>query len=171
MFQQRLGRAGDAGRYAFSFRCEDMSNSFTWVIMLGVCMLVTSGPPVTVAQEGRPVARKLDEFRPDTGGETLKIHCDNFAYYLMEEPGARGYIIFYPKRGRRPYHYHSAALSYLTVRRGDIPNKIEAVLGGYRDRNSMELWIVPEGAEPPKVAPPYTPRKRSKRRAPSRKHA
>jgi hypothetical protein len=110
------------------------------------------------------VARKFDEFRPDEG-ENLKVRCDNFAYYLKEEVGARGYIIFY-RGGRRPYNgYHLLARDYMANAWRSLTNKIEPVFGGYRELNTMELWIVPEGAQPPKATPTYVPKRKSKRRA------
>ncbi len=150
---------------------KKMKKSIFQLPLLCLLVLPVNCPQVLARQDGRPVARKFDEFLPGKS-EDIKVRCDNFAYYLKEEPGARGYIIFYCGR-RCPYNgYHLWARDYMANAWRDLPNKIEPVFGGYRRQNAMELWIVPEGAEPPKPTPSYVPKRKSKqRRAIRRRHA
>ena len=40
------------------------------------------------------------------------------------------------------------AVEYLTTARGISRDRLVFINGGYREANSFELWVVPQGAEP-----------------------
>lgn len=94
--------------------------------------------------------------------EVIKYHLDLFYNQLLTEPNAQAYLIFY--RGRRGSltQNQSYAKNYLDLRGGLLSERIKAVYGGYRENPTMELWIVPGGAEFPKPTPTYRPKRHGK---------
>ncbi len=113
------------------------------------------------------VPRKFDEFGSICCNE-VKARLDNFATYLLKEPRARGYIIFYegrhnsscgslrptsPRRGEAQARAR-LMVSYLHDRYNTIVGiPIALVDGGYREEWVTELWIVPNWNKPPKATP------------------
>ncbi len=112
-------------------------------------------------KESRPVARKFREYNPATFGET-KEPLDYFYNEFLTIPNAQAYIIYYRGRHRSAFQNHVYAKNYLDNRGGIPPERIKAIFGGYRQDTAVELWIVPEGAEAPKPAPTYFPKKRKR---------
>src|SRR5947209_5451654 len=49
------------------------------------------------------------------------------------------------------------AVDYLAVNRGISRARLVFVNGGLRDADAFELWLVPQGAEPPRPTPTVTP--------------
>jgi PEGA domain len=99
--------------------------------------------------------RRFDEF-PSTAFDDDKARLDNLAIELQNNPGATGYIIAYAGRRARPGQadrMNERALRYLTETRGIGRERLQVINGGARDTNSYELWLVPQGAEPPRPTP------------------
>jgi hypothetical protein len=111
-------------------------------------------------------AREFDKFG-NICCEDEKARLDNFAIHLMNEPRSQGYIIFYEGRRyascysarpriprRREAEARAARMKpYLVDTRGLGANRIIMIKGGYREEWVAELWIVPNGANPPKPTP------------------
>jgi hypothetical protein len=102
----------------------------------------------------RVLSRKFDEY----GFLSLrdeKARLDNFAIELDNNPGAQGYIIAYAGRQsqNRTRLHLDRAKNYLIKRHEIDEGRIVTIDGGYRDKSSVELWIVPTGAEPPQLKP------------------
>ena len=110
---------------------------------------------VAHVQAASPIS-KFDEFG-DINCEDEYARLDNFAIQLQNEPSAQGYIIFYGGRrfrSRLPRVGEAAARAgrlkpYLVNRRGIPADRVVVINGGYQETFSVELWIVPPGAEPP----------------------
>lgn len=100
-------------------------------------------------------ARKLDEYgKLMAKDETARL--DNFAIELMNDPLAQSYILAYNGSTSRPGDAQKAAdvvKDYLIKSRGLDPSRVVTVDGGYREQPTIELWLVPSGAEPPKATP------------------
>jgi hypothetical protein len=114
-------------------------------------ILGTMPPPI--------MARKVDEF-PSIAYDDDKARFDNFAIELQSNPDAQAYIITYSGRTSRAGQAEKLAeraRSYLTQTRGVDPNRLVVVNGGYRDADSYELWIVPQGAQAPQPSPTVSP--------------
>lgn len=115
---------------------------------------------------GLPVmARKVDEYG-DIAVGSEKARLDNFAIELQNDPTSRGYLICYG--GRRDARHAARrrcdrAKNFLAVSRGVEPRRLVALDGGYRESPTVEAWIVPSGAAPPKPAPTVFPRGRARR--------
>jgi hypothetical protein len=100
-------------------------------------------------------AKRFDEF-PSIAHDDDKARFDNLAIELQNNPGATGYVIAYagPKsRAGEADRMTKRASDYLTTNRGISRDRLVFINGGRRASNSFELWIVPQGAEPPRPTP------------------
>ena len=115
---------------------------------------------VVASVEAAPIS-KFDEFG-DINCEDEMARLDNFAIQLQNTPSAQGYIIFYGGRrfrGRLPRVGEAGARAgrlkpYLVNRRGIPAKQVVVINGGYQESFTVELWIVPAGAEPPEPGSP-----------------
>src|SRR5947209_5090930 len=113
--------------------------------------------------------KRFDEF-PSVAFDDDKARLDQMAIELQNSPGSQGYIIAYAGRRSRPGEAErmgKRAIEYLTTTRGLARERLVFVNGGYRETNSFELWLVPQGAEPPRPTPtanaPVQPRPAARR--------
>jgi hypothetical protein len=105
------------------------------------------------------VPRPFDEF-PNLAFDDQKARLDNLAIELANVPGSTGYIIVYSGRTSRAGQADrlgERARDYMVRTRGVDPNRITVVNGGYREEDTFEIWIVPQGAQPPQVSPTLQP--------------
>lgn len=111
-------------------------------------------PPPPVVQP-----KKFDEF-PSISFDDDKARLDNLAIELQNNPGARGYIFVYGGRASRAGSADALgnrARAYLVTTRGVDASRLVVVNGGYRERNTFELWLVPQGAQAPAPTPTVDP--------------
>ena len=104
-------------------------------------------------------ARRFDEF-PSVAFDDDKARLDNLAIELQNNPGATGYIIAYAGRNSRAGQADRMtrrSANYLTTTRGISRDRIVVINGGYRETDSFELWLVPQGAEAPRPTPSISP--------------
>ncbi len=95
--------------------------------------------------------RKFDEYY-DIARNDEKARLDNYAIQLQNEPGAQGYIIVYPAKKAKSDAAQERATrisDYLVNSRGIDASRFTVTMGGARDGWMIELWIVPQGAQPP----------------------
>jgi hypothetical protein len=121
----------------------------------GVAGLPTITPP-----------KRFDEF-PSIAHDDDKARFDNLAIELQNNPGATGYVIAYAGRNSRAGEADrmtKRAADYLSATRGISRERLVVINGGYRESNSFELWLVPQGAEPPRPTPTVSPEERRTRR-------
>ncbi|HEX6185312.1 MAG TPA: PEGA domain-containing protein [Pyrinomonadaceae bacterium] len=110
--------------------------------------------------------KRFDEF-PSIAFDDDKARLDNLAIELQNSPGATGYVVAYAGRGSRAGEADrmgKRALDYLTTARGISRDRLVFVNGGYREANSFELWVVPQGADAPRPTPTLTPEQAAPRR-------
>lgn len=103
--------------------------------------------------------KRFDEF-PSIAFDDDKARLDNLAIELQNNPGSTGYVFAYAGRNSRPGEAErmgQRAIDYLTTTRGLSRSRVNFVNGGYRETNSFELWLVPQGAEAPRPTPTLTP--------------
>jgi hypothetical protein len=101
------------------------------------------------------VAREFDECNSCTLDDQ-KARLDNLAVELQNDPSTRAYILAYGGRMSplgQVEKLMSRSLEYLTTQRGIDASRIVVVNGGFREEDSVELWIVPSGAAAPKATP------------------
>ncbi|HEX8844269.1 MAG TPA: PEGA domain-containing protein [Pyrinomonadaceae bacterium] len=103
-----------------------------------------------------PPKNKCYDCFPFTAFDDTKARLDNLAIELQNNPTAQGYIIAYAGRGSRAGQADrliKRAKDYLIQSRGMDPSRLTVINGGYRDTDYFELWVVPQGAEPPQPTP------------------
>jgi hypothetical protein len=96
-------------------------------------------------------AKKINEFNQSYYAEAIG-RMDVLAMTLAEQPNAKAYIIVYSGDKDNPgssYRYANRLKNYLKrVHRID-EKRVIAIGGGQLENQMTELWIVPEGANPP----------------------
>ena len=110
---------------------------------------------VTPIEKKVLVAREFDECNNCTFDDQ-KARLDNLAIELQNDPSVRAHIIAYGGRTSpigQVNKLMTRARDYLINERGIDGSRINIVNGGFREGDSVELWIVPAGA----ATPPATP--------------
>ncbi|HEY0659480.1 MAG TPA: hypothetical protein VGD05_13445 [Pyrinomonadaceae bacterium] len=114
-------------------------------------------------------ALKIDEFS-NYNCEDMLVRLDYFANDLMKEPNVKGFVIVYegkyskyvnngkgenklkpflPRFGESAFRTRSMQNHLLNFR--TFPKeKFLFISGGFRENHTVELWIVPNGENPPK---------------------
>ncbi|HKR01837.1 MAG TPA: PEGA domain-containing protein [Pyrinomonadaceae bacterium] len=107
-----------------------------------------------------PVKSRLyDQFEPPAFDD-VKARLDNLAIELQNAPTSQGYIIVYSGRKSRPGQADrlaTRAKDYMIKERGIDSSRVVIINGGYRESDYFELWLVPQGAEPPQATPSVQP--------------
>jgi len=129
--------------------------------LLCACAWLAAGASAQEAQQAAPPrAQKIDEFGRPRGCDA-GARADNFAIELQNNPAAKGYIVARDSRERLlgvAHAYGEHLLRYFVEVRGMDKSRF-AVLDGAGVSGEdfrIEFWLVPEGAEPPRVKPPET---------------
>lgn len=101
------------------------------------------------------VAREFDEC-VSCSYDDQKARLDNLAVELQNDPSTRAYILAYGGRMSPLGQVEvlmSRAREYLISQRGIDASRLVVINGGFREADSVELWIVPSGAAPPQATP------------------
>ena len=101
------------------------------------------------------VAREFDECLNCTFDDQ-KARLDNLAIELQHDPTVYAHIIAYGGRTSPVGQVNklmTRARDYLVNERGIDGSRIIIVNGGFREGDSVELWIVPTGAAAPRATP------------------
>ena len=104
-------------------------------------------------------SRIYDQFEPPAFDD-VKARLDNLAIELQNAPTSQGYVIVYSGRRSRAGQADrlaQRAKAYLTTERGLDSSRLIVINGGYRETDYFELWVVPQGAEPPQATPTVQP--------------
>jgi hypothetical protein len=99
--------------------------------------------------------RKFDEF-PNIAYNDEKARLDNYAIELQNDPTSTAYVIVYPGQRGRPGEVQKQTtrlVDYLVNSRGINAQRIVTLVGPARDELMVELWLCPQGANPPAVTP------------------
>jgi PEGA domain len=101
------------------------------------------------------VAREFDECNNCTFDDQ-KARLDNLAVELQNDPSTRAYVIAYGGRMSpvgQVEKLMSRARDYLVTQRSIDASRLVVVNGGFREDDSVELWVVPSGASAPQPTP------------------
>lgn len=117
-----------------------------------------------------PLPRKIDEYGDIAVGDE-KRRLDDLTDELRNDPAAQVYLICYGGRRSRADEARrrcDRAKNFLVISRGIDAPRVETVDGGYREKTTVELWVVPAGSiglplasptvDPKDVRPPRKPR-------------
>jgi hypothetical protein len=120
------------------------------------CRQTAQAVSVVAAEEKKIiVAREFDECNNCTFDDQ-KARLDNLAVELQNDPTTHAYVIAYGGR-KSPIgqveRLMTRARDYLMNERAIDGSRIVIVNGGFREEDSVELWIVPSGAAPPRATP------------------
>lgn len=120
------------------------------------CMQTAQAVSVVAAMEKKVlVAREFDECNNCTFDDQ-KARLDNLAVELQNDPATIGYVIAYGGRTSpigQTARLMTRARDYLINERAIDGSRIVIINGGFRETDSVELWIVPRGATPPRATP------------------
>jgi hypothetical protein len=127
------------------------------------CCLLLLVFQLSLAQ-GNPKREVETEFH---GCDFELLHLDNLFLALQDNPAMRAHVIVYaPRVGSRANTasaFGARMKKYLVVSRKLDGDRLTVVDGGFREKLSYEIWLVPEGAETPSPKPTVS-RKRVKLR-------
>ena len=88
------------------------------------------------------------------------LHLDGLLVELQNQPKMRGHIIVYaPRVGSKSdtaLAYGGRMKKYLVVERGMKEERLTIIDGGFREKLSYEMWLLPEGAKPPAPNPTFS---------------
>jgi len=101
------------------------------------------------------VAREFDECN-NCAFDDQKARLDNLAVELQNDPTTKAYIIAYGGRTSpisQVERLMTRARDYLTTERAIDGSRLVIINGGFREQDSVELWLVPSGAAPPRATP------------------
>lgn len=110
---------------------------------------------VTAPERKVIVAREFDECN-NCAFDDQKARLDNLAVELQHDPSTTAYIIAYGGRNSPLAQVEvlmKRARNYIVEQRGIDASRIVVVNGGFREADSVELWIVPSGAAAPRATP------------------
>ncbi|HEY0727466.1 MAG TPA: hypothetical protein VGD38_05300 [Pyrinomonadaceae bacterium] len=120
------------------------------------CAQTAQAVSVVAAEEKKIlVAREFDECLNCTFDDQ-KARLDNLAVELQHDPTMTGHIIAYGGRTSpigQVEMLMKRARDYLTNERGIDGSRLVIVNGGFREGDSVELWLVPRGASAPRATP------------------
>ena len=120
------------------------------------CAQTAQAVSVVAAEEKKIlVAREFDECNSCTFDDQ-KARLDNLAVELQNDPTMIGYIIAYGGRMSpigQVEMLMKRARDYLTNERAIDGSRLVIVNGGFREGDSVELWLVPRGAATPRATP------------------
>jgi hypothetical protein len=116
--------------------------------------------------QSKPVALKFDEFDDSVDsfypyeGTNLSQRIERFIKQIKQERGVKVYLICYRARKTNSYDYKCNRWNYSTKSEilGKTKLKSEDIIsidGGYRERSTIEYWIVPKNASSPKPTPSF----------------
>ena len=101
------------------------------------------------------VAQEFDECTSCSLNDQ-KARLDNLVVELQNDPSTRAYVIAYGGRMSplgQVEKLMSRAKEYVVAHRGIDASRLTVVNGGFREEDSVELWIVPSGASAPQPTP------------------
>jgi hypothetical protein len=110
----------------------------------------TTASCTTQVRPPKPEPRKFDEYGNIRFNDE-KARLDNYAIQLQNEPGSTGTIIAYGSCAGEAQARADRAKDYLVNTRGIEAGRITTVDGGCRADLTVQLWVVPTGADQPQV--------------------
>src|ERR1700716_2159172 len=115
---------------------------------------------ILAISHAQTAARLIDSYNDKIpGSEKEQWHLEDFVTLLAAQPNTNAYVIAYGGRDDHPgkaQRYALRAKHYMVELRGIEPQRIITLDGGRREEFIVELWLVPNTAQPPKPKPTIT---------------
>jgi hypothetical protein len=108
----------------------------------------TTASCTTNVKPVKPLAVKFDEYGNIKFNDE-KARLDNYAIQLQNQPGSQGVIIAYGSCEGEAQARADRAKDYLVNTRGIEAGRITTIDGGCRSDLTVQLWVVPTGADAP----------------------
>lgn len=108
------------------------------------------------AQVKRVLAAREYDTCESCSYDDQKARLDNLVVELQNEPSTTTYLFAYGGRTSRAgtaERLLERARDYLVTKRGIDASRIVLANGGFREEDSLEVWIVPQGAKAPQPRP------------------
>ena len=106
----------------------------------------TTASCTTSVRPPKPESRKFDEYGNIRFNDE-KARLDNYAIQLQNDPSAAGTIVVFGSCAGEGQQRGDRAKDYLVNTRGIEASRITVVDGGCRSDLTVQLWIVPQGAD------------------------
>jgi hypothetical protein len=87
----------------------------------------------------------------------LNMAIDNFMISLDNHPDALGYVIVYESRNSVTKNEAIAKVKRFFVRRHYFEKRVRLLPGGFREDETVDLWMLPRNAETPPFSPTVDP--------------
>lgn len=140
------------------------SKIFSKIFILLFCSIVFAS---AIHAQEKPQALKFDEFEEPSEsaftawGEEISLtqRAERFGEQFRKERGAKAYLIYYLGRITeqnfdRNLNYKIDRIKYNIRAENDYSyENIITINGGYREKTTIEFWIVPKNAELPEPTP------------------
>jgi hypothetical protein len=141
----------------YAVSSDGMVNSISYIPSSGDYGLRCSGFP---GQDGSVMNHnRFDEYGDlDFNSETGRL--DTFAIALDRAANLKGYIVVYAGKVAcfdEASSRANRARAYLINKRGLSPTRILAIDGGFRERFLVQLYALPQNADPPNSVPTIAP--------------
>lgn len=115
---------------------------------------------------GRPTHFEAREFLEYSGDNTLceteMANLDSYAIQVQNEPSHTAYVIVYGGQygtARHEVEQRKARIRrYLVKNRGIEPERVCVVGGGFREKVTVELWLVARGEKLPEPTATVSPK-------------
>jgi hypothetical protein len=129
--------------------------TITATLSLGGFNLDCSGSCSVSLNVPKQTSRRFDEF-PTISRNDEKARLDNFAVELQNDPSSTGYVVIHPGRmltNQAIQRQTNRIVDYLVNSRRIDSQRITTIVGPTRSATLIQLWIVPQGADPPTSLP------------------
>jgi hypothetical protein len=172
-------RGLDAARISFSNGGLRGETAFElWLVPPGAeftvkpfdAALLMSGEKTALPFDRFAVVERGDDIVSEYGGEGYPTAPGPYKYFaevLRADPALRGCVIGYTSRrgGSAAAARRIASRAKMTIAKSHAVDvrRVVALGGGRRDYKTIELWLVPPGAELPKPTPAAPPSRRRRR--------
>jgi hypothetical protein len=143
-------------RYRYA---EKVTRVMKYYLCTIIVALIVTSHTFAGSRPDTPAPRKIDSYEATKLREE-RMHLDGLVSELKKEPHSQGYILVYA--GKRAYRGEAVAhgrkaKEYLVKRKGIDARQIVVVDAGYREKLTVELFVVPSGGAWPQAEPTVDP--------------
>ena len=137
-------------------------NRVARIIVMSLSLVLTLAAAHPIRLEAKTEAPKVIEYSGDEAVcETEMAHLDSYAIQVQNKPKYTAYVIVYGGRYGTARHEmrqrRSRIKRYLVKNRGIEPERVRVINGGFREKVTVELWLVEYGGKFPQPTMTISP--------------